>query len=172
MINELKKDYKRNEKKFPTMIILFLYRLGNYIYYKNFPKEIKLILLVPIKIIYTLFEAVLNNEIPFDFKSGGGLRMRHPIGIVINSNCDIGENCTIFHQVTIGSNEHSGFNKAANIGNNVYIGCGAKIIGDITIGNNVKIGANAVVTKNVPNECTVVGNNIIIDKSKTKVNSQ
>ena len=53
-------------------------------------------------------------------------------------------------------------NKAPRIGNNVYIGAGAKILGDIEIGDNVKIGANAVVTKNVPDNCTVVGSNRIL----------
>ena len=48
----------------------------------------------------------------------------------------------------------------------MYIGCGAKIIGKITVGNNVRIGANAVVTKDVPDNCVVVGNNHIIHKEE------
>ncbi|WP_283676433.1 serine O-acetyltransferase [Clostridium perfringens] len=90
------------------------------------------------------------------------MRLVHLNGIVINKNSIIGDNATIFHQVTIGANENGKDNdKAPKIGKNVYIGAGAKIIGDICIGNNVKIGANAVVTRSVGDNCTVVGNNII-----------
>lgn len=81
-----------------------------------------------------------------------------PCGIFISSGAKIGYNCTIFHQVTIGSNnlpDSSGVG-APVIGNNVYIGCGAKIIGNVTIGDNVRIGANCVVTCDVPAYSTVV----------------
>lgn len=50
------------------------------------------------------------------------------------------------------------------IGDNVFIGAGAKIIGDVLVGNNVTIGANAVITKNIPDNCTVVGFNNIIER--------
>ncbi|HEX3022706.1 MAG TPA: serine O-acetyltransferase, partial [Lachnospiraceae bacterium] len=65
-----------------------------------------------------------------------------------------------YHQITLGANEHKKTNGiyAPHIGDGVYIGCGAKVIGGIDIGNNVIIGANAVVTKDIPNDCTVVGN--------------
>lgn len=78
----------------------------------------------------------------------------HLNGIIVAPNAVIGENCTIFHQVTIGQNEQK---QAPIIGDNCYIGTGAKIIGGVTIGDNVKIGANAVVVKDVPSNCTVVG---------------
>ena len=79
-------------------------------------------------------------------------------GIFIAANAHVGSGCTIFHQVTIGSNtfkDSKGFG-APKIGNNVYIGAGAKIIGGITVGDNVRIGANAVVTFDVPENATVV----------------
>lgn len=79
-------------------------------------------------------------------------------GVFISANARIGKNCVIFHQVTIGSNTlpDSNGKGAPQIGNNVYIGCGAKIIGNVTIGDNVRIGANCVVTKDIPANCTVV----------------
>lgn len=81
----------------------------------------------------------------------------HPVGIVIGGGKDnqvkIGKNATIYQDVTIGQNN----NKYPTIGNNVTIYAGAKIIGDIRIGNNVVIGANAVVNKNVPDNCVVAG---------------
>jgi serine O-acetyltransferase len=64
------------------------------------------------------------------------------------------EYVTLLHQVTIGAKS---FGKPPKLGNNVYVGAGAKIIGEITIGNNVKIGANAVVTKDLPSNVTAVG---------------
>lgn len=73
-------------------------------------------------------------------------------GIVVSHNAVIGSNCTIYHQVTIGE----GNGGAPIIGDNVLIGAGAKVIGQIKIGNNVKIGAGCVVTDNVPDNATVV----------------
>ncbi len=86
---------------------------------------------------------------------GAGLAIVHYGTIVISSGCTIGENCRIHACVNIGAN--GGESKAATIGNNVYIGPGAKIIGDIKIGDNAVIGANAVVTKDVPDGVTVGG---------------
>lgn len=80
-------------------------------------------------------------------------------GVFISNGAIIGDRCVIFHQVTIGSNalpdsKNEGF---PTIGKNCYIGTGAKIIGNVKIGNNVRIGANTVVTKDVPDNATVVG---------------
>lgn len=96
-------------------------------------------------------------------KVGGGLRLPHLNGIFIHSNASLGNDCTILQQVTIGANEHKmDYNKAPTIGNRVYFGAGAKIIGDISLGDDVRVGANAVVTKDVPAGMTVVGYNKII----------
>ena len=73
-------------------------------------------------------------------------------GIVVSRNAIIGKNATIYHQVTIGE----GNGGAPVIGDNVYIGAGAKIVGKIKVGNNVRIGANCVVFMDVPDNCTVV----------------
>lgn len=84
---------------------------------------------------------------------GGGLFIEHGFSTIIAAE-KIGENCSVYQQVTIG---YSDDGKAPNIGNNVIIYPGAKVIGGITIGDNVIIGANAVVVKDVPSNCTVVG---------------
>ena len=78
-------------------------------------------------------------------------------GIFVASEAKLGSNVTIFQQVTIGIIGY-GSKAAPQIGNNVLIGAGAKIIGNISIGDNVRIGANCVVTKDVPSNCTAVGN--------------
>lgn len=79
-------------------------------------------------------------------------------GIFISQGAVLGQRCTVFHQVTIGSNtlEDSKNYGAPEIGDSVYIGTGAKIIGAVKIGNNVRIGANACVTVNVPENSTIV----------------
>lgn len=79
-------------------------------------------------------------------------------GIYISAGAKLGKDCVIFHQVTIGSNTLPGSKNTGfpTIGDNVYIGAGAKIIGNVTIGNNVRIGANCVVTQNIPDNATVV----------------
>lgn len=79
-------------------------------------------------------------------------------GIFVSEGAKIGKNCVIFHQVTIGSNTIPGSSGQGfpTLGDNVYIGCGAKIIGNVHIGNNVRIGANCVVTRDVPDNATVV----------------
>ncbi len=79
-------------------------------------------------------------------------------GIFVSEGAKIGKNCVIFHQVTIGSNTLPGSRGQGSpvLGDNVYIGCGAKIIGGIKVGNNVRIGANCVVTTDIPDNATVV----------------
>lgn len=79
-------------------------------------------------------------------------------GIFISQKANIGANCIIFHQVTIGSNTlpDSAGEGYPTLGDNVYVGCGAKVIGNVHVGNNVRIGANCVVTKDVPDNCTVI----------------
>jgi serine O-acetyltransferase len=111
---------------------------------------------------------------------GGGARFEsmpvfpHGIkGVFISSGAEIGNNNVIFHQVTIGSNtvRNSERNGSPKIGDNCYIGAGAKIIGKVTIGNNVRIGANCVVVKDVPDNCTVVSQPCrIIQKEKAQDN--
>lgn len=86
-------------------------------------------------------------------------------GIFISNKAKVGKNVVIFHQVTIGSNSlaDSSNNGSPEIGNNVYIGCGAKIIGNVRIEENSRIGANCIITKNVPANslCVVRGLEII-----------
>lgn len=77
----------------------------------------------------------------------------HPINIVIGKGVIIGNNCRIYHEVTLGQNR----DKYPSIENNVIIYPGAKIIGDIRIGDSAVIGSNTVVTKNVPDKAIVAG---------------
>ena len=94
--------------------------------------------------------------------------MPHLNGIFIHHNASLGENCTIFQQVTIGVNEFRDNAKAPQLGNRVYVVAGAKLIGAICIGDDVRIGANAVVTKDVPSGTTVVGYNRMFKNRREK----
>jgi serine O-acetyltransferase len=100
---------------------------------------------------------IIYRDCPYFFLDsscniGPGLFIQHGFSTIIMA--DIGENCWINQQVTIGYKDKTG---RPNIGNNVRITAGAKVIGNIKIGDNVTVGANAVVIKNVPDNCIVVG---------------
>lgn len=82
-----------------------------------------------------------------------GFVIMHPVGVVINSKVIGGKNIVVESGVVIGDEK----GQAPILGNNIFIGAGAKIIGGISIGDNVKIGANAVVVKSLPSNVTAVG---------------
>lgn len=88
---------------------------------------------------------------------GGGLAIVHVGTIVVSDKAKIGKNCRIHVCTNIGNALSHGADGTPTIGNNVYIGPGAKIFGPVTIGDNVAIGANAVVNKSFPNNCTIAG---------------
>lgn len=88
---------------------------------------------------------------------GKNLFIDHGMGVVIGETCIIGDNVTLFHDVTLGGTGKEKGKRHPTIGNNVFIGSGAKILGNITIGNNVKIGANSVILESIPDNVTVVG---------------
>ncbi|PEZ94198.1 serine acetyltransferase [Bacillus cereus] len=98
---------------------------------------------------------------------GHGLFISHGFSTIILAN-SIGQNCWINQQVTIGTK--NGVSTPPTIGNNVRIGAGAIVIGDIKIGDNSFIGAGSVVTKDVPENCVVVGNpGLIVKRDGVKV---
>ena len=90
-------------------------------------------------------------------KIGSGVFIDHGMGVVIGETAVVGDNCTIYQGVTLGgTGKHKG-KRHPTIGNNVLIGCGAKVLGPFTVGDNSKIAANAVVLQEVPPNCTCVG---------------
>ena len=91
--------------------------------------------------------AKLGNKIFFD----------HGMGIVIGETAEIGDNCVIYHGVTLGGVSTSKVKRHPTLKNNVSVGAGAKLLGNIVIGKNVRIGANSVVLKDVPDEAVAVG---------------
>ena len=91
--------------------------------------------------------ATLGKRIFFD----------HGMGIVVGETAEIGDDCVIYHGVTLGGVTTEKGKRHPTLKNNVTVGAGAKILGNITVGNNVKIGANSVVLKDVPDNAVAVG---------------
>lgn len=125
-------------------------------YYFNLKKNVfQLILYKFYRLCFHRKEVQLGFSIPLNC-FGPGLRIVHRGTIVINGNTKIGKNCTIHVDVNIGSKPNE--IKSPILGDNIYIGPGVKMYGDIKIGDNVFIGANAVVNKNFESgNCTLVG---------------
>lgn len=110
-----------------------------------------------------LYRLLLNCDIYYDFGERR-VEMPHPYGIIIHSKSRIGDRVVIMQQVTIGTRDR-GVDEAPEIGDDVYVGAGAKVLGGIRVGRGAIIGANAVVTRNVPAGATVVGANRIVGQA-------
>lgn len=102
---------------------------------------------------HRFWSAITGADIPVSCRIGGGLRIPHPNGIVIHPDAELGPNCQLFQQVTIGD-ANGGI---PTVGGHVDVGAGAKLLGNITIGDHAKIGANAVVISDVPSCATAIG---------------
>ena len=135
---------------YPHMKALFFYRIAHFFYGLHW---------------YFIARAIsqfarnwVGIEIHPGAKIGKGLVIDHGMGVVIGETSVIGDDCVIFHGVTLGgTGKDRGKKRHPTLGNNVMIGCGAKVLGNITIGDNAKVGANSVVTKDVPPDTNVVG---------------
>lgn len=88
---------------------------------------------------------------------GRGFFIDHGMGVVIGETAEVGDNCLLYHGVTLGGVSLEKKKRHPTLGNNVVIGAGAKVLGAITLGDNVQVGANAVVLKDVPPNSVVVG---------------
>ncbi len=102
---------------------------------------------------HRFWSIVTGADIPLNCRLGGGLMLPHPNGIVIHPAAEIGPNCLLFQQVTIGAGEDG----VPILEGHVDVGAGAKILGAVTIGRHAKIGANAVVVNDVPSRATAIG---------------
>lgn len=90
-------------------------------------------------------------------KIGRRLVIDHGTGIVIGATAEIGDDCLLYQGVTLGGTGAAREKRHPTLGNNVMVGCGAKVLGPFRVGDNVKIAANSVVLREVPDNCTVVG---------------
>jgi serine O-acetyltransferase len=103
---------------------------------------------------YNFWSLVTQSDVSLYATLGRGLKLPHPNGVVIHEDAVIGTDCMIMQQVTIGM---IGDGDVPTVGNNVYVGAGAKIIGRVSVGDGARIGANAVVVHDVPAGATAVG---------------
>lgn len=159
-VKEIIKQDKKNNFHPKNRMFIYCYRIGQWL--SNNQSNVLCRVLSLLLRFWIKCTINRNNHYPLSANIGGGISLPHNMGIVISGHAVIGKNCTIFHQVTIGADTIKNSEKAPVIGDNVYIGAGSKIIGDVKISDNVKIGANAVVTKDVPYGKTVVGYNRIL----------
>ena len=105
-------------------------------------------------------------------KIGRKLFIDHGMGIVFGETTEIGDNCTIYHGVTLGGTGKDCGKRHPTLGNNVMVGSGAKVLGPFKVGNNVKIAANAVVLETIPDNCTAVGVPAHIARCNGKPNAE
>ena len=129
--------------------ILIYHRIAHFLY------KHKLLFLA--RLISQLGRFFTGIEIHPGAKIGKRLFIDHGMGIVIGETAVIGDDCTIYHGATLGGTGKDTKKRHPTIGNNVMVGCGAKILGPIKIGDNVKVGAGSIVLKPIENNVTVVG---------------
>ncbi len=128
---------------------IFNHRIAHFFY--------KIRLLFIARLISQISRFLTGIEIHPGATIGKRLFMDHGMGIVIGETAIVGDDCTIYHQVTLGGTGKEAIKRHPTLGNNVIVGAGSKVLGNITLGNNVKVGANSVVLKDVPDNTTVVG---------------
>ena len=141
---------------YPGVKAVFFHQISNFFYKAGFD--------LIARIISQTIRFFTGIEIHPGAKIGKNLFIDHGMGVVIGETSEIGDNVTIYHNVTLGgsspsidSERHRHEKRHPTIGNDVVIGSGAQIIGPIKVGNNSRIAANAVVVKDVPENATMVG---------------
>lgn len=163
-------DWRENKGNFKSRLVMVFYRLAFLIQ----GNRLLSILFFWYLLIYKFIIGwVLNIGISSKSIIGKGLRIQYGFGTVIGGQTVIGNSCNISQLTTIGNKiiENGTFSKSPIIGNNVDIGVNVTIIGDVRIGNNVVIGAGAVITKDIENNCVVVGNPAVLLKKKYDLTS-
>jgi serine O-acetyltransferase len=127
---------------YPGLHAVWGYRIAHFLW------QVKLKLLA--RIYSNWVRAVTGIEIHPAAKIGRRFFIDHGMGVVIGATAIVGDDVMIYHDVTLGARTGGSGKRHPTIGNNVVIGAGARVLGDISVGNGVKIAANMVVTKSVP----------------------
>lgn len=166
MFNHIKQDLKnyRGDWAAQGFWVMLVYRFGRWRYTINNVFVRKLCSLI-YKFLYKLIQIITGIELPCEVEVGENFLIDHFGGIVISGYAKFGDNCRIRNGVVVGLknvNEPC----APQIGHNVDIGAGAKLLGNIKIGNNVSIGANSVVLIDVPDDAIAVGVPAVVKMKK------
>lgn len=134
---------------YPGFHAIVLHRVAHFLHRLGIP-------VVP-NLVMWMGRLLTGVEIHPAARIGGGFFIDHGFGVVIGETAEIGRNATLYQGVTLGGTGKETGKRHPTLGDNVVVGAGAKVLGNITVGNNVYIGANAVVLSPVPDDCTVVG---------------
>ena len=141
---------------YPGVKAIFFYKIANFFAIAKFD--------LVARIISQTSRFLTGIEIHPKAKIGKNLFIDHGMGVVIGETSEIGDNVTIYHNVTLGgiapsinANDQRNVKRHPTLEDNVVVGSGAQILGPVVIGKNSLIGANAVVTKNVPEKSIMVG---------------
>ncbi|AMW31598.1 MULTISPECIES: serine O-acetyltransferase [Arthrospira] len=148
---------------YPGLQALLFHRLAHWLYCIGLP-------LIP-RLISHLSRFITGIEIHPGATIGQGVFIDHGMGVVIGETAIVGDFCLIYQGVTLGGTGKESGKRHPTLGENVVVGAGAKVLGNLQIGNNVRIGAGSVVLRDVPSNCTVVGvPGRILYRSGVKVN--
>lgn len=150
----LKDDYTRHRGEHGAFFAICLYRYGRWALDRK-PKALRWVLLKIHGFINFFVYTILKVWLPPQARIGEGFHIIHTTGsLAIHPDVVIGDRCGVMHNVTIGMNMTGG---VPRIGDDVFIGVNATVLGPITIGDRVRIGANTAVAQNVPSDSIVIG---------------
>jgi serine O-acetyltransferase len=158
LMSQIAEDWEAHSRDVtrPGFQAMAVYRFGNWRMGIG-PKALR----APFSVLYrALFRAVRNLygiELPYSARVGRRVIIEHQSGIVIHGDAEIGDDCIIRQDVTIGNRRSSRPLDAPRLGNRVSVGAGAKLLGAIHVGDGAQIGANAVVCDDVPAGAVAVG---------------
>lgn len=149
---------------YPGLHAIILYRIAHCFYKRR--------LFLIARLISTVARFFTCIDIHPGAKIGKGIFIDHGLGVVIGETAEVGDNVTIYQGVTLGGTGKDRGKRHPTIGDNVVVSSGAKVLGPFKVGDNSKIGAGAVVLKEVPSNCTVVGvPGRVVIKDNRKVSS-
>ncbi len=134
---------------YPSFYAILFHRTAHWLYQKKWYFMARLLSQVS--------RGLTGIEIHPGAQIGKGLFIDHGMGVVIGETCEIGDNVTIYQGATLGGTGKETGKRHPTIGNNVMISAGAKVLGPFKVGDNSRIGAGAVLLREVPPNCTVVG---------------
>ncbi len=134
---------------YPGLHALLLHRLASWLWHKHLP-------LIP-RVLSHLGRFLTGIEIHPGATIGKGVFIDHGMGVVIGETAIVGDYCLIYQNVTLGGTGKQIGKRHPTLGENVVVGAGAKVLGNINIGNDVRVGAGSIVLIDVPDNSTVVG---------------
>jgi len=158
LVAQIAEDWQAHDRDLtrPGFQALAVHRFGNWRMTIG-PKPLR----APFSVLYRLLYRSVRNlygiELPYTTQVGRRVVIEHQSGIVIHGNAEIGDDCIIRQDVTLGNRRSDRPLDAPRLGNGVSVGAGAKVLGAVQIGDGAQIGANAVVCDDVPAGAVAVG---------------